>query len=144
MTADDFRALALDLPGAVEREHMGHPDFRANGRIFATLHADDEWGMVKVQPAEQEALMADHPGVFVPAAGAWGRQGCTNVRLKEARSAAGTGRLDAGLGTGQPSAAAARQGRRTRGYRRDSAVSRTTSSRPLTRTWAPAPTPKVQ
>jgi hypothetical protein len=93
VTADDFRALALDLPGAVEREHMGHPDFRANGRIFATLHADDEWGMVKVQPAEQEALMADHPGVFVPAAGAWGRQGCTNVRLKEARSAAVRGAL---------------------------------------------------
>jgi hypothetical protein len=87
MTADEFRALALDLPGAVEQAHMGHPDFRANGRIFATLHADDEWGMVKVQPAEQQALQADHPDVFVPAAGAWGRQGCTNVRLKKAKPA---------------------------------------------------------
>jgi len=87
MTADEFRALALDLPGAVERAHMGHPDFRANGRIFATLHADDEWGMVKVQPAEQQALIAAHPAVFVPATGAWGRQGCTNVRLKTAKAA---------------------------------------------------------
>jgi predicted DNA-binding protein (MmcQ/YjbR family) len=87
MTADDFRALALDLPGAVEQSHMGHPDFRANGRIFATLHADDEWGMVKVYPAEQQALMADYPDVFVPAAGAWGRQGCTNVCLKKAKVA---------------------------------------------------------
>ena len=87
MTADDFRGLALDMPGVVEQAHMGHPDFRANGRIFASLHADDEWGMVKVQPAEQQALMVDHPGVFVPAAGAWGRQGCTNVRLADAKLA---------------------------------------------------------
>ena len=87
MTADDFRALALDLPGAVEQSHMGHPDFRANGRIFATLHGDDEWGMVKVEPAEQQALMAEHPEVFVPSSGAWGRQGCTNVRLAKASRA---------------------------------------------------------
>ena len=93
MTADEFRALALDLPGAVEQAHMGHPDFRANGRIFATLHADDEWGMVKVQPAEQQALMADHPAAFVPAAGAWGRQGCTNVRLSKAKPATVRGAL---------------------------------------------------
>jgi hypothetical protein len=63
---------------------MGHPDFRANGRIFATLHADEEWGMVKVQPAEQQVLIEQHPKVFVPSAGAWGRQGCTNVRLNQA------------------------------------------------------------
>ena len=87
MTADDFRALALELPGAVEQSHMGHPDFRANGRIFATLHSDDQWGMVKVEPAEQQALMTGHPGVFVPSAGAWGRQGCTNVRLARASRA---------------------------------------------------------
>lgn len=38
LTPDAFRRLALDLPGAIESAHMGHPDFRANGRIFATLH----------------------------------------------------------------------------------------------------------
>ena len=46
MTADDFRRLALAMDGAVERSHMNHPDFRANGRIFATLHSNDEFGMV--------------------------------------------------------------------------------------------------
>ena len=40
--------------------------------------------------------------------------------------------------------AAKSKARQIGGYRRDSAVSRTTSSRPLTRTWAPEPTPKVQ
>ena len=34
---DLFRSLALSLPGAAESAHCGHPDFRVNGRIFATL-----------------------------------------------------------------------------------------------------------
>ena len=37
MTADDFPSIALCMQGAVGRAHMNHPDFRANGRIFATL-----------------------------------------------------------------------------------------------------------
>jgi len=84
MTGDDFRELALAHRGALEGAHMGHPDFRANGRIFATLQADERTGMVKVEPAEQAVLLRDHPDVFTPAAGAWGRQGCTLVRLAAA------------------------------------------------------------
>jgi hypothetical protein len=84
MTSDDFRRLVLDMPGAVEGAHMGHPDFRANGRIFASLHTGDRFGMVKLQPAEQRALMREYPGMFEPSSGAWGRQGCTNVRLEAA------------------------------------------------------------
>ena len=42
MTADAFREIALAFDGAVEEHaHMGHPDFRANGRIFAGLHGDE-------------------------------------------------------------------------------------------------------
>jgi hypothetical protein len=93
MTADDFRRLALALPGAIEASHMGHPDFRANGRIFATLHSRDEFGMVKLTPDEQRALMAASPGMFEPSAGAWGRQGCTNVRLAAATTAVVRGAL---------------------------------------------------
>ena len=37
MTSDDFREMALAMHGAVERSHMKHPDFRANGRIFASI-----------------------------------------------------------------------------------------------------------
>jgi hypothetical protein len=84
MTADDFRRLALDLDGVMERQHMNHPDFRANGRIFASLHTNDTFGMVKVTPEEQQELMRAHPSAFAPSSGAWGRQGCTNVRLAEA------------------------------------------------------------
>jgi hypothetical protein len=81
MTADDFRRIALGMKGAVEQAHMGHPDFRVNGRIFATLHTDLESGMVKVTPTQQQELMRGHPGAFTPESGAWGREGCTAVRL---------------------------------------------------------------
>jgi hypothetical protein len=84
MTADDFRRLALDMHGAVEGAHMGHPDFRANGRIFATLHSGDVLGMVKLTPEDQQEFVRSGPEVFVPSSGAWGRQGCTNVRLDSA------------------------------------------------------------
>ena len=39
MTVDDFRRIALRLEGAEEKSHMGQPDFRVGGRIFATLAA---------------------------------------------------------------------------------------------------------
>ena len=81
MKAKDFRRIALGLSGATEKEHMGHPDFRANGRIFATLHADLKSGMVKLTPDEQITFMRAYPDAFSPEAGAWGRSGCTRVRL---------------------------------------------------------------
>ena len=80
LTHDDFRRIALALDGVVEGAHMGHPDFRAHGRIFATLHADLLHGMVNLTPEQQARFMEDHPG-FTPESGAWGRQGCTRVTL---------------------------------------------------------------
>src|SRR5580693_540387 len=83
MTTDDFREMALSFPGAVEKAHMNHPDFRANGKIFATLHyPDDGWAMVKLPPDQQQAFIELQPSAFVPVKGAWGRQGATNVRLR--------------------------------------------------------------
>jgi hypothetical protein len=37
--------------------------------------------MVKLTPDQQHALMRDHPTAFAPENGAWGRAGCTKVRL---------------------------------------------------------------
>lgn len=78
----DFRRLALGLTDVVEAAHMGHPDFRAGGRIFATLKGDGEHGMVKLSPEQQARILATHPAAFSPESGAWGRQGCTRVRLE--------------------------------------------------------------
>jgi hypothetical protein len=82
-TADDFRRIALAFPGAEERIHMGHPDFRVGGKIFATLGAPDEaWGMASLMPEQQEDFVSLAPDAFKPAAGAWGRGGSTLVRLE--------------------------------------------------------------
>ncbi len=82
MTADDFRRLALDLPGVAESSHMGHPDFRINGKIFATLHyPDEQWGMVKLSPEQQDDFVQTQ-AAFVPVKGAWGRKGSTGVFLE--------------------------------------------------------------
>lgn len=81
MKPKDFRRIALGLDGAIESAHMGHPDFRANGRIFATLHADMQFGMVKLTPEEQSTFIKAQPDVFTLEPGAWGRSGCTRVRL---------------------------------------------------------------
>ena len=81
MTANDFRRIALGMTDAIESAHMGHPDFRANGKIFATLHADDRHGMVKLTPDQQREFVRAHPEAFRPENGAWGRQGCTRVLL---------------------------------------------------------------
>jgi hypothetical protein len=86
MTPNDFRRLALSFPESEERSHMEHPDFRVAGKIFATLgYPEKGWAMVKITPIEQEMLVKAQPKVFNPCTGAWGRRGCTNVRLKAAR-----------------------------------------------------------
>jgi hypothetical protein len=84
VTSNDFRELALGLPGAEEGSHMGHPDFRAGGRIFASLHTGDRTGMVKLTPEQQREMLRNHAAMFEPSAGAWGRQGCTTVILAAA------------------------------------------------------------
>jgi hypothetical protein len=84
MTAKTFRRIALGMTGAVEGAHMGHPDFRFDNKIFATLHAGDVHGMVKLTPEQQQEVLSSHPEAFEPENGAWGRQGCTRVLLSAA------------------------------------------------------------
>jgi hypothetical protein len=87
MTLQSFRRLALSMPEASEVGHMGHPDFRVRGKVFATLcYPDEDWGMVKLTPEQQEAFVSAEPAVFVPVKGGWGRRGATNVRLRPAKT----------------------------------------------------------
>ena len=82
MTAEEFRQLALMLPESIENSHMGHPDFRVRGKIFATLgYADDTKAMVKLTHDQQDALTAAHPSIFAPVPGGWGRRGATHIAL---------------------------------------------------------------
>jgi hypothetical protein len=81
MTSQGFRRIALGMTGASEGAHMGHPDFRVENKIFATLHPGELHGMVKLTPDQQQTFVSEHPTVFEPENGAWGRQGCTKVLL---------------------------------------------------------------
>ena len=81
MTAAGFRRIALGMDGVVEGAHMGHADFRVNGRIFATLgYPDRKWGMVALTPAQQHTALREHEAL-APVKGAWGAQGATLVNL---------------------------------------------------------------
>lgn len=82
MNADDFRRIALSFKGSVENSHRHHPDFRWNGKSFATLgYPDAGWAMVRLTPSQQARFVGEHPECFQPAKGAWGRRGATTLNL---------------------------------------------------------------
>src|SRR5271157_1600371 len=85
MNAADFRRLALSLEGAEEGSHMGAPDFRVGGRIFATLASQDQgYGNLMLTPEQQTEFVRELPDVFLPIRGGWGRMGATHIRLARA------------------------------------------------------------
>jgi hypothetical protein len=85
VNAADFRRLALSLEGAEESSHMGAPDFRVGGRIFATLAAQAKgYGNLMLTPEQQTAFVAEEPETFLPVPGGWGRNGATHIRLDKA------------------------------------------------------------
>jgi hypothetical protein len=84
MTAAQFREIALSFPDTVEAAHMGHPDFRVGGKIFATLgYLYEGRGVLLLSPEEQQDLISQHPEMFEPVLGGWGRRGSTQVLLTQ-------------------------------------------------------------
>src|SRR6202008_957723 len=85
MNAADFRRIALRLEGAEEGSHMGSPDFRVGGRIFATLASEKQgYGNLMLTPELQADFVRELPEVFLPIAGGWGKMGSTHIRLAKA------------------------------------------------------------
>jgi hypothetical protein len=94
MNANDFRRIALSFEGAEESSHMGQPDFRVSGRIFATLaSAHQGYGNLMLTLEQQSAFVEDLPEVFLPIKGGWGRMGMTHIRLAVAHEDVLTGAL---------------------------------------------------
>jgi hypothetical protein len=80
-----FRRIACGLSAAEERAHMGHPDFRVGGRIFATLSGQARGrGVLKLTIEQQAEFVAEMPEVFEPVQGGWGRMGMTYIVLEHA------------------------------------------------------------
>lgn len=85
MNSNDFRRIALRLEGVEEGSHMGHPDFRVGGRIFATLASQDlGYGNLMLTPEQQADFVKELPKLFLPIRGGWGRMGMTHIRLAAA------------------------------------------------------------
>ena len=96
MTVDDFRRLALSLEGAEESSHMGSPDFRVGGRIFATLASQEQgYGNLMLTPELQADFVGEQPEIFLPIPGGWGRGGATHIRLSAANEDVLSGALHA-------------------------------------------------
>lgn len=56
MTAEEFQRIDLGFPETEERSHMGQPDFRVGGKIYATIGPDEDWGMAKLTAEQQESF----------------------------------------------------------------------------------------
>ena len=96
MKAADFRRIALSLEGAEESSHMGAPDFRVGGRIFATLASQKQgYGNLMLTPELQREFVGEAPDIFMPIHGGWGRMGMTHIRLAKANEDVVTGALQA-------------------------------------------------
>jgi hypothetical protein len=76
--------MALSFPEVVEAAHMGHPDFRVGGKIFATLgYPNERRGVLVLSPEEQKEVINQHPEMFERVPGGWGCRGSTQVLLKQ-------------------------------------------------------------
>ena len=80
MTADEFASLALSLPGVVESTHFGNRDFRAVGKIFATLPSGTTANL-KFTPDQQLMMLEIHAALFAALPNAWGLRGWTSLQL---------------------------------------------------------------
>ena len=78
---DDFRALALSQPEAIEQDHFGSPSFRVQGKIFAQLSADGNEALVKLPINVQGSVLAAYPNDSWPEKH-WGKHGWTRIRWR--------------------------------------------------------------
>jgi hypothetical protein len=96
MNAKGFRRIALSFEGAEEGSHMGQPDFRVGGRIFATLAAEKQgYGNLMLTLEQQQVFVEELPEMFLPIPGGWGRMGMTHIRLAATNKDVLTGALHA-------------------------------------------------
>jgi hypothetical protein len=85
MTLDDFRRMALSLPGVKELNGLGYPIFCIGRKRFATI--EDSMPVVLLTRDQQATWVAAVPEVFQPVSSGWGLLGYTVMRLEVADAA---------------------------------------------------------
>lgn len=84
MTVDEFRALALSLPHAIEKPHFERASFRVDvprGKTIATLLDSNASANVFLTVEEQEMLIGAEPSIFSKVPNKWGDKGATTIQL---------------------------------------------------------------
>jgi len=87
ITIEQARNAALSLPEAEEKPHFDLTSFRVKNKIFATIHADKNYMMVKLSVIDQSVFCSYNKEVIFPVPGGWGKQGATFINLKKVKKA---------------------------------------------------------
>ena len=83
ITIEQARQMALSLPETEEKPHFHLTSFRVKNKIFATIHSDKNYVMVKLTPVDQSVFCSFDKEVIFPVPGGWGKKGATFVNLKK-------------------------------------------------------------
>jgi len=84
ITSVQARRIFLDQPEAEEKSHMGHPDFRVGGKIFATLWPDRKIAVVRLSIPDQTAALQMNPEALTLKY--WGKSPYLEVSLERANA----------------------------------------------------------
>ena len=85
ITTEQARKMALALPETEEKPHFHLTSFRVKKKIFATIHSDKNYVMVKLTPVDQSVFCSFNDEVVFPVPGGWGKHGATFINLKKVR-----------------------------------------------------------
>ena len=82
---EQARQAALSLPETEEYKHFNLAAFRVGKKIFATIHEDKNFMMIKLSLIDQSVFCSFNKEIIFPVPGGWGRQGSTFINLKKIR-----------------------------------------------------------
>jgi len=85
ITIEQARNMALSLPETEEKIHFHLAGFWIKNKIFATIHSDKNYVMVKLTPIDQSVFCSFNKEVIFPVPGGWGKHGATFINLKKVR-----------------------------------------------------------
>ena len=85
ITIEQARKAALSFPETEEKPHFDLTSFRIKNKIFATIHADKNYLMVKLSAIDQSVFCAFDKEVIFPVPGGWGKHGATFIDLKKVK-----------------------------------------------------------
>ena len=83
ITIEQAKKIALSLPESEEKPHFHLTSFRVKNKIFASIHADKNFVMVKLSVIDQSVFCSYKKDMIFPVPGGWGKKGATFIDLKK-------------------------------------------------------------